>query len=142
MKRLWLVLHYQLEREPSAPRVSLWRKLKKLGAVLVQDTLWVLPENARNREYFRWLCAEILEHGGKASLWTAESVLAGQDLNLERLFLEPIEAGYQHILEALRGQQPDLAALAKQFQMLQAQDHLHCELGQQARLALAQKEQT
>jgi hypothetical protein len=136
MKHQWLILHHQLDREPSAPRVSVWRKLKKLGAVLVQDTLWVLPENDRNREHFRWLAAEVLEHGGKASVWVASSLLFEQDERLEQQFLELVEPGYRQLLEAIKADEPNLAVLSKQFQILQTQDHLHCELGERVRQAL------
>ena len=132
----WLILHYQLPREPSAPRVSAWRKLKKLGAVLVNDTLWVLPENDRTREHFRWLTAEILEHGGQASLWASTSVLAGQDQMLEQEFLGLVEPAYQGILQALEGDEPDLTALSRQYQQAQAQDHLKSTLGKQVKTAL------
>ncbi|NJK45141.1 MAG: ChrB protein [Pleurocapsa sp. SU_196_0] len=138
MKRAWLILHYQLEREPSAPRVSVWRKLKKLGAVLVQDTLWVLPDNARTREQFRWLAAEVVEHGGNASVFVGSSVLLGQDEQLERQFQALVEPGYRQLLEAFQATEPNLAVLSKQFQVLQSQDHLHSALGEQVRLALEQ----
>jgi hypothetical protein len=136
MKRSWMVLHYQLPREPSAPRVSIWRKLKKLGAVLVNDTLWVLPENNRTREHFRWLAASILEHGGQASVWAGSSLLMGQDITLEQLFLEAIEAPYRDILRGLQGQSPDLLLLSKQFQTVLVQDHLKSALGKQVKAAL------
>jgi hypothetical protein len=130
------MLHYQLAREPSAPRVSAWRKLKKLGAVLVGDAIWVLPENPRNREQFHWLSAEILEHDGTVSLWTGESVLGHQDGELERAFDALVEPGYARILDELSDADPNLTALSKQFQTLQSQDHLRSELGQRVRLEL------
>jgi hypothetical protein len=36
----WLLISHILPCEPSAPRVALWRKLKKLGAVLLYDALY------------------------------------------------------------------------------------------------------
>jgi hypothetical protein len=135
MKRAWLILHYQLPREPSAPRVSTWRKLKKLGAVLVNETFWVLPENNRTREHFRWLAASIDEYGGQASIWAGSSVLVGQDETLERLFLAVIEPAYQEILKALKNE-PDLLVLSKQFQTVLSQDHLKSAIGKQVRAAL------
>jgi hypothetical protein len=138
MKRAWLVLHYQLPREPSAPRVSTWRKLKKLGAVLVNETFWVLPENNRTREHFRWLAASILEHSGQVSVFSGSSVLAGQDETLEQLFLELIEPVYQDILQALEQDEPDLVSLSRQFQTVLLQDHLKSALGKQVKAALEQ----
>jgi hypothetical protein len=140
MKRTWLVLHYQLPREPSAPRVSTWRKLKKLGAVLVNETFWVLPENNRTREQFRWLAASILEYDGQVSVFSGSSVLVGQDETLKQLFLELIEPAYRDILLALKPSdpsvEPDLLALSRQFQTVLAQDHLKSALGKQVKAAL------
>jgi hypothetical protein len=136
MKRAWLVLHYQLPREPSAPRVSTWRKLKKLGAVLVNETFWVLPENNRTREQFRWLAAGILEYDGQVSVFTGSSVMAGQDETLKQLFLELIEPAYQDILKSLEQEDRDLLVLSRQFQTVLLQDHLKSALGKQVKAAL------
>jgi hypothetical protein len=48
-------------------RVYIWRKLKRLGAVLFQDAVRVLPNAARTLEQFQWLAAEIVEMGGEAA---------------------------------------------------------------------------
>jgi len=37
----WIVLTYRVPREPSANRVYVWRKLKQLGAIALQDAAWV-----------------------------------------------------------------------------------------------------
>src|SRR5215213_12001994 len=43
----WLLLIYTVPREPSANRVSIWRKLRRLGAILLHDAVWVLPRSPR-----------------------------------------------------------------------------------------------
>ena len=60
----WLLLAYKVQREPSANRVYVWRQMKQLGAIALQDAVWVLPETPRTREQFQWLAAEITELGG------------------------------------------------------------------------------
>jgi hypothetical protein len=52
-------------REPTAGRVYVWRKLKQLGAIAVQDAVWVLPVTPRTQEQFQWLASEIDELGGR-----------------------------------------------------------------------------
>lgn len=64
----WVLLAYRLPREPSGPRVTVWRKLRRLGAVQLVDGLVALPESGQNRERFDWLADEIVEAGGEA--WT------------------------------------------------------------------------
>jgi len=46
----WVLLAYRLPREPSTPRITLWRKLRRLGVVQVLDGLVALPADARTKE--------------------------------------------------------------------------------------------
>ena len=66
-----MLLAYRMPREPSAPRVTVWRKLRRLGAVQVVDGLVTLPANAETVEAFGWLADEVIEAGGEAWTWTA-----------------------------------------------------------------------
>ncbi len=67
----WVLLAYRMPREPSAPRVTVWRKLRRLGAVQMVDGLVALPANAVTVEAFGWLADEIMEAGGEAWTWRA-----------------------------------------------------------------------
>src|SRR5947209_20479893 len=67
----WALLAYRLPREPSAPRVTVWRKLRRLGAVQVVDGLVALPATAETVESFGWLADEIIEADGEAWTWQA-----------------------------------------------------------------------
>lgn len=49
----WLLLVYRIPREPTAGRVFIWRKLKQLGAIALQDAIWVLPQTSRTQEQFQ-----------------------------------------------------------------------------------------
>src|SRR6478736_6163607 len=51
----------------------MWRKLRRLGAVQILDSLVALPASARTKEQFGWLADEIVEAGGTASVWLAEA---------------------------------------------------------------------
>jgi len=64
-------LLHRLPREPSAPRIALWRALRRLGALLLGDGLVALPATARTIEHLEWLAAGIEEQGGSASVWVA-----------------------------------------------------------------------
>lgn len=127
---------YKIPREPSANRVYVWRKLKQLRAVLLQDAVWVLPESSRTREHFQWLAAEIDELGGAVTLWSADQIYATDDQALRREFEQPVASAYRDILAKLKAKAPDRAALAKQFQQAQAVDYFHHPLGEQARQEL------
>jgi hypothetical protein len=132
----WVVLHYKLPREPSAPRVSVWRKLKRLDALLLHDAVWVLPATPQTREHFQWLAVEIGEGGGEAMLWEGQLNLPGQEERLVGQFLEAVDTSYRELLAELDTKDPDLGGLARQFQQIQAHDYFHSELGHEVRVAL------
>lgn len=129
----WLLLVYRIPREPTAGRVFVWRKLKQLGAVALQDAVWVLPHTPRTQEQLQWLAAEITELPGEALLWEADQVYFTDPKMLERQFTEPVEAEYREIMSALKKKAPDLAALSKRFQAAQARDYFPSELGRRTR---------
>jgi hypothetical protein len=134
--RTWLLLAYKVPRQPTASPVYVWRKLRKLGAVALQDAVWVLPATSQTLEQFRWLAAEIVEMDGEASLWESRHLLDGQDARLTAQFEAQVTPLYEHILKALKAPKPDLAALSRQYQQALSQDHLRCALGDKTRAAL------
>src|SRR5947207_10983600 len=67
----WVLLAYRLPREPSGPRVTVWRKLRRLGAVQLVDGLVALPASAETTEAFGGLADEVIEAGGEAWTWRA-----------------------------------------------------------------------
>jgi hypothetical protein len=136
MARDWLLLLYSIPREPTAPRVAVWRKLKRLGALLLNDAAWVLPAREATREQLRWLAAEITEAGGEALLWEARLTL-GQEEALVEQFAAQVEGPYHELLAELGRDGADLGALSRRYQQLVAQDYFASELGQQVRAALA-----
>ncbi len=52
-ERAWVLLVYKIPREPTASRAQVWRKLKRLGALLLHDAVWVLPATPWTREQFQ-----------------------------------------------------------------------------------------
>lgn len=132
MKR-WLLLIYRIPREPTAGRVFVWRKLKQLGAIALQDAVWVLPQTQRTQEQFQWLAAEIKELNGDTTLWDADQIYATDTEALRKHFLAFVETEYHEILTALKKKDRDLAALSKQFQEVHARDYFASKLGQQTR---------
>ena len=132
----WLLLVYKVPPEPSARRVYVWRKLKRLGALLLHDSVWVLPATDRTREQLQWLAAEIVEMQGEALLWEAQQALPEQDDALVRQFSVQTEAAYQNILDELSKGDSDLETLSRRYQQVKMQDYFQSPLGVQTREAL------
>jgi len=133
----WLLLAYKVPREPSANRVYVWRKLKRLGALLLHDAVWLLPDLPPTREQMRWLASEIEELGGQATVWESRLALDGQQDVLAEQFRTMVNDSYAAILNELKRKDADLVALSKQYQQVSAQDYFRSELGQRVRKALA-----
>jgi hypothetical protein len=67
----WVLLAHRMPREPSGPRVTVWRRLRRLGAIQIVDGLVALPASSQNREQLDWIADEIGDAGGEAWTWTA-----------------------------------------------------------------------
>lgn len=132
----WLLLVYKVPSEPSARRVYVWRKLKRLGAILLHDSVWVLPATPRMRENLQWLAAEINEMTGEAFLWESSLTIYGQDAALQQQFRTQTDNEYQSILTALAQPECDVEALARRYQQATTQDYFQSALGEQVRAAL------
>jgi hypothetical protein len=96
--REWVLLAYHLPREPSTPRIALWRKLRRLGAGQVQDGLVALPLLSKNREQFEWLADEVLDAGGEASVWLAQSLSLSQERQLIDRMTQAIAEEYRTLM--------------------------------------------
>jgi DNA-binding transcriptional regulator PaaX len=129
----WVLLVYKIPREPTASRAQVWRKLKRLGALLLHDAVWVLPATPWTREQFQWLSVEIGELGGEAHLWESHLLLNRQADALVQQFQARVDATYQEILEELEQVNADLVALSRKYQQVRAQDYFHSALGTHVR---------
>src|SRR3954469_8133165 len=65
----WVLLAYRMPREPSTPRITVWRKLRKLGVVQLVDGLVALPADAQTIEAVAWLARGVRGPGGEAWTW-------------------------------------------------------------------------
>ena len=75
----WILLIHQLPPKPTNLRVRIWRKLQKLGAVAIKNSVYVLPASEKTHEDFQWLKQEIESANGEASVFKAASVEGATD---------------------------------------------------------------
>ena len=87
----WLLFLYKVPHEPSTRRVYVWRKLKRLGAVMLQDAAWALPMVLTNLEQLQKLSGEVEDLGGEAVLWVAHLASGEQDKTLVKALLEQLQ---------------------------------------------------
>jgi hypothetical protein len=99
----WVLLAYRLPREPSTPRIALWRRLRQLGAVQLQDGLVGLPLGDQTREQLEWLAESVIEAGGEASVWLAEPAARSQAEALVGEVQSARSAEYRAVVKAAEG---------------------------------------
>jgi hypothetical protein len=142
----WVLLVYHLPREPSTPRIALWRKLRRLGVVQLQDGLVALPLDARTREQLEWLAEEVTDAGGQAAIWLAEPATAAQERALAQRMAAAVATDYQAVMQgaqAARSQPPGsrrrtLGRLRRELRRIALRDHFPPPERDQARAAVAE----
>jgi len=94
---LWLLLVYRVPSEPTRLRAAVWRRLKALGAVYLQNSAAALPAGEAAERALRRLRREILDMQGSAVLLSCSALLGGQDV--VALFQAARDSEYEEILD-------------------------------------------
>src|SRR5262245_11858245 len=71
--REWLCLLFFLPAKQAQARVRAWRRLQRIGAVLLKNSAYVLPASAEGREDFEWIKNEVIGSGGQAMVLVARA---------------------------------------------------------------------
>jgi CRISPR/Cas system-associated endoribonuclease Cas2 len=62
----WLLLTYKVPSEPASKRVALWRRLKSMGAIYLQNGVCLLPKTDDHARRLKMLENDIAEMEGDA----------------------------------------------------------------------------
>lgn len=93
----WVLLAYRLPREPSTPRITVWRKLRRLGVAQLVDGLVALPADARTKEQLEWIAEEVLDAGGEATVWTGRPGSAADERRMAARMAATIADEYRAV---------------------------------------------
>ena len=140
----WVLLAYRLPREPSTPRIALWRRLRRLGVLQLSDGLVTLPLDSRTREQLEWLADEIHEAGGEATIWLAQPATKAQERSLAARMSEAVAAEYEAVVGAARAvgggraaeRRRTLARLRRTLRAIRLRDHFPPPQADEARRAV------
>lgn len=121
----WVLLAYKLPREPSTPRITLWRRLRRLGSAQLLDGLAALPLTPQNREQLEWLADEVVDAGGTATIWLARPSTAAENRALEQRLRAAAEADYQQLIAAAQvgGDGRTRARLRRALRAIRSRDY-------------------
>ncbi|GAA4053535.1 Chromate resistance protein ChrB [Nonomuraea soli] len=98
----WVLLAYRIPRQPSTPRITIWRKLDRLGVARLGDGLVALPADARTREQLEWIAEEIGEAGGSSTLWLAAAASLSQEQDVAEEMRRARAVEYRAVVEQAR----------------------------------------
>ncbi|SDH83129.1 hypothetical protein SAMN05421505_1241 [Sinosporangium album] len=97
--RRFLQLIYRVPSHPSRSRVAVWRELKRLGAVYVQQAVCVLPEREGVRELLDRVRERIDHMGGESMLFVLDHVEDRERHFLVSAFRENSAKEYAEVVE-------------------------------------------
>lgn len=140
----WIFLLYQLPREPSTPRISVWRKLKRLGVAQLSDGLVALPHDAATKEQLEWVAHDITEAGGTASIWITTPTVRRFGRNLAASLGSDRAEEYRQLVDqaeellaaSFRERSRALRRLRAEYRRIERRDHFPPPEKEQARTAL------
>src|SRR5207244_1996583 len=69
-----LLLLFSLPTNRNTERVAVWRRLKKMGAVQIKTSTYLLPDEPAQYEQFQWLAKQIRDYGGDSTLVRAQEI--------------------------------------------------------------------
>jgi len=94
----WVVFSYSLpSRASSSPRVALWRRLQRSGAITPKAGVYVLPDRDECVEAFQWLAQEVQQAKGEAVVMRVERFEGLTDPQIIELFRDSCRKKYSDI---------------------------------------------
>ena len=137
----WVLLAYRLPREPSTPRITIWRKLKRLGVAQLLDGLVALPADARTREQLEWIADAVIEAGGMATVWLGRPGSGAQQRMIAETMAAAIADEYRAVITDVQAadaaadseRRRTLARLRRELRRMGLRDHFPPPEREQAR---------
>jgi hypothetical protein len=148
----WLLLLYSLPTSRNTERVAVWRRLKKMGAVQIKTSTYLLPDEPAQHEQFQWLAQQIRDYGGDSTLVRAQEIEGLTKEKVVSLFNAVRDKDYLALRKALqdfvsrrRKSNAELAAaelerLTKQFRELRQIDFFDSARGHEVAMLLRRAE--
>lgn len=130
----WLLLMFSMPAKRASERVEIWRRLKRVGALALPSSGYLLPCSPANQEHFEWLASAIRKYKGQASVARVQSIDELPDKELIQRFTEARNREYQQLLMELRAarswakKRPQLARIRKRFQGIASIDFFQSPL--------------
>jgi len=98
---VWLLLIYRIPAEHSSARTTIWREVKRLGALSLQHAVFLLPLSDTNRAAYDRLSRRIEEYGGEATILETTSPISGWDERTVDRFNASRDEEYEEVVDEI-----------------------------------------
>ena len=148
----WLLLLYSLPTRQKTERVAIWRRFKKIGAIQIKTSTYLLPDLPPQYEHFQWLAQQIRDFSGDATLVRVQEIEGMPNEKLIALFNRARDEEYGAIKTALhdflaRSKKTDpetkateLERLTRQFRAIRDIDFFQSARGEDVQMLLRRAE--
>src|SRR5216684_6670662 len=99
----WLLLLFSLPTNRNTERVAVWRRLKKIGAVQIKTSTYLLPDEPAQYEQFQWLAQQIRDYGGDSTLVRAQEIEGLTKEKVIAMFNDARAKDYAELRKSLQG---------------------------------------
>jgi hypothetical protein len=148
----WLLLLFSLPTNRNTERVAVWRRLKKMGAVQIKTSTYLLPDDTAQYEQFQWLAQQIRDYGGDSTLVRAQEIEGLAREKVIAMFNDARAKDYSELRKSLQqfiGRRKkvkpeesiaELERLTKQFREIRTVDFFDSSLGHEVAMLLRRAE--
>ena len=147
----WLLLLYSLPTHRNTERVAVWRRFKKIGALQLTTSTYLLPDQPTHYEHFQWLAKLIRDSGGEATLIRVREIEGLSNEKLVEMFSDARDKEYAVVSKALRALErsrktrandaDELDRLTRQFRAIRGTDFFESTRGQEIEIRLRKIEE-
>lgn len=109
----WLLLTYKVPAEPTKVRVGIWRRVRSLGAVYIQNSICVLPTTPDHQRQLRMVQNEIEGAGGEAVIFETLALDAKQEGLVVSRFKHDRDQDYEEFLDKCADYKAEIAKEVK-----------------------------
>ena len=150
----WLLLLYSLPAYRNTERVAVWRRFKKVGALQLTTSTYLLPDRPAHYEHFQWITKRIRDSGGDATLVRVQEIEGLPNEKLVERFNKARDKEYGALSKALRaltsrGKKSaaqdfadELERMVRQFREIRAIDFFNSSRAQDVEMLLRKTEGT
>lgn len=154
----WIVFIYKIPSEPTKYRAYVWREIKKLGAIYLQDGVCLIPDTDDTHLFIGDLAEKVTSFGGTEYTFLSTTFSKEKDQlmidqfnnarndeykelipSVDRIqeYLEEEEA-WEYSDEQAKRIRDEFHKLLRQFQSIEARDYFDTDVGKQIRIMIEQ----